>query len=97
MVIARNTLFINKHNYTELIKNTKFEKEKVIDKIHVNLFKNCLKILNDNQTEEILSVDNINKVHLPQQLLLKINFTEIHNEPEFDSEELNLLKFLNGV
>jgi hypothetical protein len=95
--LARNNFVSNNFNVTEIIKNTKFEKGKILDKILVIMIKNCLDNLKSGEVNSILSTNNIIQLKLPQEKYLTFNPEVLQTEPVFNSEELSLLKTIYGV
>jgi hypothetical protein len=97
MVLARNNLAGNNSDIKLTIKNTKFEKGKVLDKFLVTMIKNCLENLNSSEVNEILSTNNINQFNMPQEKLFTFNGQNLETEPVFDSQELYILNTIYGV
>ncbi len=97
MVLARNNLAGNNSDIKLTIKNTKFEKVKVLDKILVTMIKNCLENLHSSEVNEILSTNNVNQFNMPQEKLLTFNAQNLETDPVFDSQEFSLLKTIYGV
>jgi hypothetical protein len=84
-------------NATLSIKNTKFDKSKVLDKILVSMIKNCQKTLNEKDVDEILSTRNIVSLGTQYEKILTYNPANIEKAPEFDNEELKLLEIIYNV
>ncbi len=97
MVLARNNLVGNNLNVTLTIKNTQFNKGRVLDKILVSMIKNCINNLDSAEVDQILSTDSITKFSLPQEKLLTFNPKDLETEPHFDLEENKLLTIIYGV
>lgn len=84
-------------NVTNFIKNTKFDKSKVLDKILVSMIKNCQKSLNEKDVDEILSTSNILSLGSQYEKILTRIPVDIEKAPEFDNEEMKLLEIIYNV
>lgn len=96
MSVLRNSLAEGNEEFRETLKSTKFDKTKSYEKLVLYILNNCVTKINDNDTEQLLSPDNI--LHLNSQYLSLIKIEKnvlIGTELSLTEEENFILNEIN--